>query len=445
MKKIILYTLGIGLVIIIGLLISYGIVSWNASGRTYDDVNEIPHNKVGLLLATSPITPGGAHNYYFENRIKSTDELYKAGKIDYIIASGGDYTKGHKFGCDEPQAIKDSLVTRGIPEDKIILDYDGTRTLNSIVKAKYGYSWDSVTLISQKYHNERAIYLADKYGLHAIGFNAEPSPIRRNRIKNTVREIFARPKMFIDLISGFKPKLGFPSSINNAEIDSLCQVLSEISYKDDELSNFEKVLKLDRKAEIILKIDSILLIQHYFQQKNINNEIQLWKKLTRDINAFIDCKMIEKWETGYIGTAGSSIEGRVNLDLAIAHAVYTESLENDNKDLRIIDSYNLLSESHLSSDYNSKKTIDQIIIEINNYLENYLEKGQFLDDFWHNEFSYYDEWISETTLQVYELKNILLTYSDLIQQKSLYNENITIIFNSWLFQKIFEILKYGDK
>ena len=151
------------------------------------------------MLATSPITPGGAHNFYFENRIKSTEELYKAGKVDYIIASGGNYTKDHKFGCDEPQSLKDSLIVRGIPEDRIILDYDGTRTLNSIVKAKEIYGLDSVTLISQKYHNERAIYLADKNDLYAIGYNAKPSPIQRNRIKNTIREFFARPKMFIDL------------------------------------------------------------------------------------------------------------------------------------------------------------------------------------------------------------------------------------------------------
>ena len=77
--------------IIILLLITgcYYAVVWNASGRTYDSVSDIPHNRVGLLLAASPITPGGAHNFYFENRIKSADELYKAGKVDYIIASGG--------------------------------------------------------------------------------------------------------------------------------------------------------------------------------------------------------------------------------------------------------------------------------------------------------------------------------------------------------------------
>ena len=153
MKKTLLFILGVGIIVIVGLLIIYGIVISNASGRTYNDVKEIPHNKVGLLLATSPITPGGVHNFYFENMIKSAEELYKAGKVDFIIASGGDYTKDHRFGCDEPQAIKDSLVARGIPEGRIFLDYEGTRTLNSIVKTKEIYGLDSVTLISQKYHN----------------------------------------------------------------------------------------------------------------------------------------------------------------------------------------------------------------------------------------------------------------------------------------------------
>ena len=201
MKKRIILSVSLILgVLVIGLCLCYGLVSWNASGRTYNDVKDIPHNKYALLLATSPITPGGLHNFYFDNRIKATDELYKAGKIDYIIASGGDYTKDHKFGCDEPAAIRDSLVARGIPEDRIILDYDGTRTLNSIIKAKQVYKLDSVTLISQKYHNERAIYLSDNNDIYAIGYNAAPSHIRRTRIKNTVREIFARPKMFLDII-----------------------------------------------------------------------------------------------------------------------------------------------------------------------------------------------------------------------------------------------------
>lgn len=205
-KTIKLFAIGTACFILV-IIAFHSIVVWNASGKTYDNVEDIPHNKVGLLLATSPITPGGAHNYYFENRIKAADELYKAGKIDFIIASGGDYTQSQKNGCDEPGAIRDSLVARGVPIERIILDYEGTRTLNSIAKAKQVYCLDSLTLISQKYHNERAIYLADQYDIHAFGYNAEPSPIRRNRIKNTLREFLARPKMFLDILTGKKPEI----------------------------------------------------------------------------------------------------------------------------------------------------------------------------------------------------------------------------------------------
>lgn len=69
------------------------------------------------------------------------------------------------------------------------------------MKAKEVYKLDSLTLISQKYHNERAIWQADHYGLHAIGYNAAPSPIRRSRIKNTLREFPARVKLMLDMIS----------------------------------------------------------------------------------------------------------------------------------------------------------------------------------------------------------------------------------------------------
>lgn len=127
--------------------------------------------------------------------------LYKAGKVNILIVSGGDYTCVHETGYDEPVAMRDSLMAHGVPEDSIILDYDGARTILSIVKAKKEYHLDSVTIISQEDHNKRAIYLADHAGLHAIGYNAAPSHIFRNCLKNTIREYFARGKMFIDILN----------------------------------------------------------------------------------------------------------------------------------------------------------------------------------------------------------------------------------------------------
>lgn len=201
-KKLILWcAVVVGLVTIV-IMVCYWVVSANAEGRVYDSVSKVPHNKYGMLLATSPVTRSGTHNFTFDNRINATDSLFKAGKIDYVIASGGNYVGVEEYGCDEPGAIRDSLIARGWPEDRIILDYEGTRTLNSIVKARSVYDIDSVTLISQKFHNERAIYLADLYGLHAVGYNAPQSPILKSRIKTVGREFFARPNMFFEIFMG---------------------------------------------------------------------------------------------------------------------------------------------------------------------------------------------------------------------------------------------------
>lgn len=205
-KFLVILTCLAGFTVVI-ILTCYLLVVANASGRTFYSVTDIPRNRVALLLATSPVTPRGAHNFYFDNRIIAADSLYKAGKIDCIISSGGDYTRSHRYGCDEPAAIRDSLVARGVPAKKIILDYEGTRTLNSIAKVAQVYGVDSITLISQKYHNERAIWLADRYGIHTVGYNAPHSPILRNRVKNILREFLARVKMFLDIATGCQPDI----------------------------------------------------------------------------------------------------------------------------------------------------------------------------------------------------------------------------------------------
>jgi putative transport-related membrane protein len=176
------------------------VVTAKAKGKCYDSVSDIPCNNYGLLLGTSPITPRGEHNYYFDNRIKATAELYHSGKIKRIIASGGDYSRNG--GCNELMAMRDSLIAYNIPDSVMLLDYNGTRTLSSILQAKNNYNIDSITIISQEYHNERALYLAQHYGIKGVAYNARTPKIRGKRLKNGLREYLARVKMFIDLIVG---------------------------------------------------------------------------------------------------------------------------------------------------------------------------------------------------------------------------------------------------
>ena len=172
-----------------------------ATSRIYQSVDSVPHNKVALLLGTNPLNKWGRPNSYFTNRIKTASELYHAGKVDYIIASGDNHTKEY----DEPTAMRDSLIAHGVPEERIILDFAGFRTLDSVVRAKEVFGCDSLTIISQADHNARALYLAVANGIEAVAVSA---PLRAGRWVHTrlaVREWLARDKMILDIMFGKKP------------------------------------------------------------------------------------------------------------------------------------------------------------------------------------------------------------------------------------------------
>ena len=177
------------------------VVTKNAEHKTFYDVSKIKKNKVGLVLGTSKYLKNGYINLYFQYRIDATVELYNQGKIDYIIVSGDNSRKDY----DEPSDFKNELVKRGIPADKIFPDYAGFRTLDSVVRAKEIFGQTSITIISQKFHNERAIYLAEKHGISAIGFNAKDVNVNYGLLTKT-REYFARTKAFLDILFGVKPK-----------------------------------------------------------------------------------------------------------------------------------------------------------------------------------------------------------------------------------------------
>ena len=180
-----------------------------ARNKTYSDISQIEKNKVGLVLGTAKTLKSGRINLYFEYRVQAAVELYQKGKIDFILISGDNGNKDY----DEPTDFKNELIKNGIPEDKIFLDYAGFRTLDSVVRAQKIFGQNSLTIISQKFHNERAIYLAEKNGIKAVGFNATDVSVRYG-LKVRLREYLARTKVFVDILLGVKPKfLGEPIEI----------------------------------------------------------------------------------------------------------------------------------------------------------------------------------------------------------------------------------------
>ncbi|PIB27288.1 protein SanA [Maribacter sp. 4G9] len=187
--------------ILILLLISNAVINSFATDKTFSSLSEIPNNKVGMILGTAKNIRGGGSNPYYEYRLNAVVSLFKAGKIEFILVSGDNGS----IYYNEPTTIQNDLVDAGVPADKIFLDYAGFRTLDSMVRAKEVFGLEQVTVVSQKFHNERAIYLAHKNGLNAIGFNAEDVSLESG-FKIQIREYFARVKVFIDLALNTRPK-----------------------------------------------------------------------------------------------------------------------------------------------------------------------------------------------------------------------------------------------
>lgn len=182
---------------------AYGIVAWKSAPMLYDDVDAIPYNRVGLVLGTNPKSKGGKTNYYYKYRIEACAKLYKEGKISKILVSGDNHNKEY----DEPSWMKQSLIEEGVLASDIVLDYAGFRTLDSVVRCKEVFGQTKFTIITQEFHNERAVFMASMYGIDAVGFNAKE--LKRTKtyyIFGVGREALARVKMFIDIIFKKQPK-----------------------------------------------------------------------------------------------------------------------------------------------------------------------------------------------------------------------------------------------
>jgi len=201
MKKL-KYIISLFLILVIAVVfICNRIIVKSTNNLVYSSVTEIPYNRVGLLLGSSKYLKNGQPNQYFANRIKATVALYNASKIDYIVASG----ENTSVDYNEPIDMKNELVKHGIPEDKIYLDYAGVRTYDSVIRMNKIFGQTDFTIISQEFHNRRAIYIANRLGLHTVGFNATDVDAY-NGFKTNLREKFSRVKVFIDFWTGKKPR-----------------------------------------------------------------------------------------------------------------------------------------------------------------------------------------------------------------------------------------------
>ena len=167
---------------------------------------EAPARRAAVVMGCVPKLAGGWDNPYFTARIEAAAELWRAGKVEALIVSGDNHVEWY----DEPTEMKAALVAAGVPEDRIVCDYAGFRTLDSVVRAKTIFGLDSFLVVSQDRHVRRATFLGRCKGLDAHGYAARGVPFGRLSSRTIVREPLARVAAVLDVLLGRRPRFGGP-------------------------------------------------------------------------------------------------------------------------------------------------------------------------------------------------------------------------------------------
>ncbi|MGB3618486.1 MAG: ElyC/SanA/YdcF family protein [Catalinimonas sp.] len=183
---------GLGVVVVVCLLTNLWIIL-STRHQVYHHADTLPANDVGLVLGTSQWYADGRPNGFFHQRIRTAAELYRLGKVRHLIVSGDNGSRHY----NEPAAMRRALMKQGVPASAITLDYAGFRTLDSVVRCKKVFGQDSVTIISQGFHDFRAVFIGDYYRMDAVAY-AAPAPADASS-KTAVREVLARTKAVLDL------------------------------------------------------------------------------------------------------------------------------------------------------------------------------------------------------------------------------------------------------
>lgn len=193
MVKRVIYGLVIILVLMVGTAL--GLDRWislKTAPYVYDDLQSLPHRQVGVVLGTAKYYRTGVINQYYLYRMQGALNAYNSGKVNYLLLSGDNAQQSY----NEPMTMRRDLIAAGVPAADIVLDYAGFRTLDSIVRTRKVFDTNDFIIITQRFHCERALFIALNLGIQAQCY-AVPSP--KNMMNIRAREVGARLGALADL------------------------------------------------------------------------------------------------------------------------------------------------------------------------------------------------------------------------------------------------------
>ncbi|MEV4095586.1 SanA/YdcF family protein [Streptosporangium saharense] len=165
------------------------------AGSSPSWTSEVPPAPTALVLGAA--APGGQPSPMLARRLDISAELYRSGRVRALLLSGDNGRKDY----DEPTAMRDYLLARGVPERALVLDYAGFDTWDSCVRARQVFGASRVTVVTQLFHLPRAVTLCRAAGLETFGVG-DDSATRwaSTTYASSVREFGAAAKAFLDAV-----------------------------------------------------------------------------------------------------------------------------------------------------------------------------------------------------------------------------------------------------
>ena len=197
------------IIFFIGCLLIFGI-NFYVVQSTKKQIVSTPNQEYDCILVLGAGVRGNSPSPMLSDRLDYAIELYKQKRAPKLLMSGDHGRKDY----DEVNIMKAYAIERGVPAEDIFMDHAGFSTYESIYRARDVFLADNIIIVTQEYHLHRALYIANRLGVSAVGVPSDPRAYVGQAYRE-LREILARDKDFVYCI--FKPEptyLGPEISVN---------------------------------------------------------------------------------------------------------------------------------------------------------------------------------------------------------------------------------------
>ncbi len=209
-KKRVVQIIGFLLLLPIILYIAINVYSYARSRGeivSLENAEEISSAPDAILVLGAGVRPGGIPSNMLEDRLLTAVELYKKGICDTVIVSGDHGSPDY----DEVNVMKEYLIEKGIPSERIFMDHAGFSTYDSLYRARAIFGAEELVIVTQEYHTFRALMIASALEIEAFSV---PAPILSSENERypkqtwySFRESVARVKDFVFCLFQPEPAL----------------------------------------------------------------------------------------------------------------------------------------------------------------------------------------------------------------------------------------------